>query len=1265
MPLPRSETRRLSESSFGKSPKGLRGFALLITITLLAFLVLLLVSLASLTRVETQVAANSQSLERARQNALLALNIALGQLQKYTGPDQRVTARAEILDTDPLNRDANGQPVLDGVPNPYWTGAWDSSKWHPLTGVYDGLTGLRGRQRPPAMIWLVSGSETPGATIDPTVAVTGAMQPLVMGVKADGSIDTANPRVQVPVVAITSGAVPGMAVAVPPTVGHYAYWVGDEGVKAKITSVAPAAVADAATTGSGTVASANYYWKAMNPTRAGGEQMLAATGATLTASFPNFAQLFTTDSTGVANRTQLRQVTAPSQLSLIQTGSPAASVLSLGGLRLSAFDLTTSSAGVLSDTVRGGLRLDMTRYLETGNTDGAFNATDSIYKDAADANIVTGGRQPAFALLKSWYDIGRGLSGGGFSATASGMQSETVSGNTITRMGLFPAITYYQLAYSAMCPGPGSPVQLLLQPSVTLWNPHNVTLPAEDMVLEIEENLLIDMAVENRRDDGTAIATPTSYLTTGGQKKATDALATRLGGYVRVRLQGVILAPGETVVYTLAGTGGTVAPAVSDSASLSSLPQMIPHYTNANFIAVPMLGLTLKPTPVNAGEHLEYVMDRMNVGTTPVTKETYRFKARLYRAADYSARTALQVFEGPSSQADPSFINATIPFTSPPIPAYVLGSAPPSDTRQFRTTSTVMRLPSSRGGTYITGTTGSQTAAVFAQFNLRGAYEGLTSFDSYADLADGDPFFASSRSFQTLPALAVVPGADKDLAFAGPHVADKGQGNSYIMFDYPRVATAVSGNGGYPVVISLGEFQHADLSSYAFQPTYVFGNSWPDPRLGRESVSGKWSVFAPATAGQAVFAGNDYLLRDVSYLANHALWDRFFLSTIPQNSGGGSSAFDTSVSLPNTRMHAIAGMVPGNDGFPTFLEMRSVTKAAGSLLLDGAFNINSTSVAAWRAFLGGLSGVPVPSGGASPAGSVSDPTSAGLKNNYSRFLLPLADAFASNSSTFISTNQNGAVSPAAWTGSRYLTDVELDALARNLVEEVKVRGPFMSIADFVNRRLITAANDNATLVTANVDEHRKKVGALGAIQKAILNLTASGAGVDLSKSLNASLNEPLMGSTPFTFGGSTAQAFSDSGTSAWRTFSTIAANAPYQSQRELLNGGLVGQFNFGVPGFLTQADVLQKIGASISARSDTFVIRTYGDVQNPATGSTDGRAWCEAVVQRLPEYVDASASQPPDAGSSAAGAAVLDATNQTFGRRYVVVSFRWLTAADL
>src|SRR4051812_10807586 len=88
------------QPAFSSARRCQQGFALLITITLLAFLVLLLVSLAALTRVETQVAANDQQLAQARQNALMALSIAIGQLQKAGGPDQRVTATADLATSD-------------------------------------------------------------------------------------------------------------------------------------------------------------------------------------------------------------------------------------------------------------------------------------------------------------------------------------------------------------------------------------------------------------------------------------------------------------------------------------------------------------------------------------------------------------------------------------------------------------------------------------------------------------------------------------------------------------------------------------------------------------------------------------------------------------------------------------------------------------------------------------------------------------------------------------------------------------------------------------------------------------------------------------------------------------------------------------------------------------------------------------------------------------------------------------------------------------
>jgi predicted lipid-binding transport protein (Tim44 family) len=76
------------------------------------------------------------------------------------------------------------------------------------------------------------------------------------------------------------------------------------------------------------------------------------------------------------------------------------------------------------------------------------------------------------------------------------------------------------------------------------------------------------------------------------------------------------------------------------------------------------------------------------------------------------------------------------------------------------------------------------------------------------------------------------------------------------------------------------------------------------------------------------------------------------------------------------------------------------------------------------------------------------------------------------------------------------------------------------------------------------------------------------------------------------------------------------------------------------------------------ARSDTFSVRAYGDTVNPATGAIESRAWCEAMVQRLPDYFDAA--QPADTAPAA-----LNALNQAYGRRFKVVHFQWLSSSDI
>jgi len=92
--------------------------------------------------------------------------------------------------------------------------------------------------------------------------------------------------------------------------------------------------------------------------------------------------------------------------------------------------------------------------------------------------------------------------------------------------------------------------------------------------------------------------------------------------------------------------------------------------------------------------------------------------------------------------------------------------------------------------------------------------------------------------------------------------------------------------------------------------------------------------------------------------------------------------------------------------------------------------------------------------------------------------------------------------------------------------------------------------------------------------------------------------------------------------------------------------------------FLTQGDIMTALAPVLFPRSDTFVIRTYGEAVNPATGVAEGRAWCEATVQRVPDYFD-----PTD--DAAVAPSDLNVTNQTYGRRFKVVSFRWLTRSDI
>jgi len=97
-----------------------QGFALVIALSLMAFILLLLLSITAITQIETQanIARNANLL--AKQNARLSLYVVLGNLQRLSGADQRITASAAIFDTNTSTHQ------IEGVTHPHWVGVWDS-----------------------------------------------------------------------------------------------------------------------------------------------------------------------------------------------------------------------------------------------------------------------------------------------------------------------------------------------------------------------------------------------------------------------------------------------------------------------------------------------------------------------------------------------------------------------------------------------------------------------------------------------------------------------------------------------------------------------------------------------------------------------------------------------------------------------------------------------------------------------------------------------------------------------------------------------------------------------------------------------------------------------------------------------------------------------------------------------------------------------------------------------------------------------------------
>ncbi len=419
-------------------------------------------------------------------------------------------------------------------------------------------------------------------------------------------------------------------------------------------------------------------------------------------------------------------------------------------------------------------------------------------------------------------------------------------------------------------------------------------------------------------------------------------------------------------------------------------------------------------------------------------------------------------------------------------------------------------------------------------------------------------------------------------------------------------------------MLSLGQFMHLQQYHMFSTGNYTslgFGSMFVGGSINCPEIPTTQSAYDNVS-----LPTNSSLLMDHSFLANQALFDSYYFSTMPpagsapsgttwptqwtafNSANSGTKLTDASKLLLNSRMVPIYT----NGQAPLLADLRDMDSAAANLLLNGAFNINSTSVDAWRALLSSLSGNDL---------SLWDATSETAQTlSSSQLLNPLT--------RFWSANGGGSFN-TLWSGVRALSDTEVTNLATEIVGQIKARGPFLSMADFLNRRLGSNSSDLA------------RAGALqAAIDRTTLNANVKASGVAVTGITGSVATAPIVKPIP----GNMLDASSTSG-AAWN--STI-----------------------GAPGYLMQQDLVQAFSSVMAARSDTFVIRTYGAVVNPATSKTESKAWLEAVVQRLPEFVDRL-----DPALSALGAATpvtaVNATNQNFGRRFKIISMRWLSPNEI
>ena len=1181
-----------------------QGFALVIALSLMAFVLLLLLSITTLVQVETQSAQISVARMEAQQNAMLGLKQALGELQMAAGPDQRVTVPSEMFDNTP------DTATIDGVSTRHYTGvfrAYDSSL---------PLETFRLSQDTPAeaIKWLASSEDilTDPVAADPSVysPTTGTISIAKVYQADTNTLED----ILVGKVSVDDGA------------GSYAWWVGDEGMKAKFNTADP---------GIGlTDTEGPFEQDKLDIVQARQSNFSHVSGGFA----EEFSDLISGDALPKLNSTQGFNLLSSEWGDWMMPEDP-------GNPNVSAnvnSDVTLFSRGLPVDVTQGRLKEDLTVYLETGE---GLEDDEHIVRGSSDDDNYDGpdfgasltgnpvdDNMPRFGLLRSWHDLGKDFGDNGIA------QNQPQKN---TQHGLHP--TVMRAGYSLSIGRVGSPVddpnnpdnmlvnlQVMAFVRVALMNSYNFTLPAEEYLFEIS---FPDRLYLQWRKGSSNPGVPSAPLSSPPNNDFFQLLDFTADGVIQpdgydwhgdhpwVRmtldtghdfLNGNGMQPGEVLNFSPEAAQNPLPDAmyVDQKADQYRSGSWVNYTDPVNdkkgqeisnfFVMGPQIQVSVPKsqawypespardhywytlryqldTPHNLEHNLSWRLSRLSGGEPTLLSSkdpTKTAKPVIFRPGGYDweghANAASRNWDG-IKQLDPTPSSHNHQINTG-MHDYWRATARAGGARQGGDRRNAVRNP--RGGILRDG------------LDLSNWGEADHRISVYRD-EDFEQYWAPQRwRRETNVETGNAGSVEGYVSSSVDNSTANSTGTRYTMFDFPR---------RFGPITSLGQLQHANLNPFGFGSAYQVGYSHAPYHVDRDSLVESAATSLP----------NERI--DLPFMVNASLWDRFYLSTIPQT--GNLSLNSSNLSVLANNRHVLAPDASG--AFPDESDLRNsdtgFAQSAANIQIDGAFNINSVSVDAWESVLLQAAGKTI----ASEQDGILNDTGDDTFVAFPRFPDPVYGA--DDKDAF---NALDAQAREQYAGIFVTDRDDIRVLAETIVAEVKRRGPFLSLADFINRRQI---DDSGNL---DIDYQ----GLMGTLDAAILRASQQTDVLNYqqifgrTEAWNQNLDPNDSGE---------ASNYSDDVESA--------LGVPTGHQSTALEGN---------SGNLTQGDVLQVLGAQLSARSDTFVIRSYGEAADPITGEINSSARCEAVVQRIAE--------PAESGDS------LVAPTGDFGRRFVVVAFRWI-----